>query len=109
MLFVRLLERARDDGRSRFNLGLSPLSGVGEQPDDPAVARLLQLVYEYGNRFYSFRGLHEYKAKFNPEWQPRYLVYGGASELPAAFAAVIRANAGGTEPLLEQLLRRGEG
>ena len=109
MLFVRLFERARDAGYSCFNLGLSPLSGVGGSNRDPAVERLLQLVYEYGNRFYSFRGLHEYKAKFDPQWQPRYLVYASAIDLPAAFTALIRANAGGREPLFERLMHSDVG
>jgi phosphatidylglycerol lysyltransferase len=108
VLFVHLFEWARDAGYSTFNLGLSPLAGVGERPDDPAVERLLQLAYEYGNRFYSFRGLHDYKAKFNPAWESRYLVYRGAAELPAVFAALVQANFGGREPLFERLLRRGK-
>ena len=105
MLFVRLFEWARDEGFASFNLGLSALAGVGEDPADPAVARLLQLVYEYGNRFYNFRGLHEYKAKFGPVWQPRYLIYQVSSDLPAVFSAIVRANEG-SKPLLPRIGRR---
>jgi phosphatidylglycerol lysyltransferase len=108
MLFVRLFGWAREAGYARFNLGLSPLAGVGQRPDDPAIEHVLQLVYEYGNRFYSFRGLHDYKAKFSPDWEARYLIYGGTADLPAVFAALILANAGGREPFLERLLRRRE-
>jgi phosphatidylglycerol lysyltransferase len=105
-LFVHLFEWARDAGFATFNLGLSPLAGVGSSPDDPAVERFLQLVYVYGNRFYSFRGLHDYKAKFSPEWAARYLVYRNAAELPAVLSAIIRANAGGGEALLARVLPR---
>ena len=105
MLFVRLFEWARDSGYASFNLGLSALAGVGEQPDDPAIEKLLQLVFEHGNRFYSFRGLHEYKAKFSPEWQARYLVFESSGDLPAVFSAIMQAN-DGKGALLPRLWRR---
>lgn len=93
-LFIRLIEWAREAGYERFNLGFSALSGVGEN-EDPGVERVLKLVYEYGNRFYSFKGLYAFKNKFQPEWQARYLIYPDATSLPAVFAAIARANSGG--------------
>ena len=92
-LFIRLIEWARDNGFATFNLGFSALSGVGET-QDPAVERALGLVYEYGNRFYSFKGLYRFKQKFRPEWEPRYLAYPDASALPGVLAALVRANSG---------------
>jgi lysylphosphatidylglycerol synthetase-like protein (DUF2156 family) len=39
------------------------------------------------NFLFSFRGLYRYKAKFATSWEPRYLVYSNALELPrTAFA-----------------------
>lgn len=92
-LFVRLFEWARSQGFETFNLGLSPLSGLD---DDSArlPEKALNLVYEHGNAFYGFRGLHEYKDKFSPMWEPRYLVYPDAGALPAALTAATRANSG---------------
>ena len=92
-LFIRLIEWARENGFETFNLGFSALSGVGEA-EDPAIERALGLVYEYGNRFYSFKGLYQFKQKFRPDWQPRYIVYPDASALPGVLAALVRANAG---------------
>ena len=94
--FIRLAEWARENGFSTFNLGFSALSGVGEQ-EDPAVERVLRLVYEHGNRFYSFKGLYSFKNKFGPEWQPRYLIYPDAAALPAVLAAIVRANTGAAD------------
>lgn len=93
-LFVSLLEWARAQGYDTFSLGLSPLSGVGQQTGDPAVERLLGRIYENANRFYSFKGLHQYKEKFGPVWSPRYLAYRGAAQLPAIGLAVVRATSG---------------
>ena len=93
-LFVRLFEWARDDGIEYVDLGLSALAGVGDEANDPAAEKALRFVYEYGNDFYGFKGLHEYKDKFRPDWQPRYLIYRDAPALPAVLTAVVRANAG---------------
>jgi len=31
------------------------------------------VVFRYGEHFYNFQGLRQYKEKFEPQWQPRYL------------------------------------
>ena len=78
---VRIAVRmGKGQGYATFNMGLSGLAGIGENPTDPAIERALHYVYEHVNQFYNFKGLHEFKAKFDPTWSPRYLVYPG---LPA--------------------------
>jgi phosphatidylglycerol lysyltransferase len=103
-LFVSLFQWAREQGFSTFNLGLSALSGVGGQSDDPIVERALNFIYQNVDRFYNFRGLHSFKEKFHPTWSERYLAYPAMSNLPAISAAIFRASFGG-EPL--SLIRRG--
>lgn len=93
-LFVRLIEWTRERGYETFNMGLSPLAGLGKDAENGVTEKLLALVYENGNALYGFRGLHEYKEKFHPVWEPRYLVYPDAASLPAVFAAVVRVNSG---------------
>lgn len=93
-LFVNLFQWARAQGYHSFNLGLSALSGVGEQADDPAIERVMHFVYENVNQFYNFKGLHAFKEKFNPQWSPRYLIYRGAASLAQAWLAVTQANSG---------------
>lgn len=92
-LFVRLFELARDEGYATFSLGLSPLSGVGEEPEDPLPEKVLHFIYENADRFYNFAGLHRFKDKFAPEWSPRYLAYLPGT-LPAVTQAVIRLGSG---------------
>ncbi len=93
-LFVSLFLWAREQGYQGFNLGLSPLSGVGEQSADPAVEKLMHFVYENVNMFYNFKGLHLFKEKFQPEWSPRYLIFPGYANLTQAWLAVTAANSG---------------
>ncbi len=93
-MFVSLIQWARQQGYATFNLGLSSLSGVGEHPEDPAAEKILHFIYEHVDQFYNFKGLHEFKNKFHPEWSPRYLIYPGATSLPAVWMAVVEANSG---------------
>lgn len=93
-LFVAFLQWARDKGYATFNLGLSALSGVGQQSDDPVIERALHYIYEHVNQFYNFKGLHEFKEKFHPEWSPRYLVYPNVGHLPAILTTLARISSG---------------
>ncbi len=105
-LFVSLFMWAKEQRFASFNLGLSALSGVGEQSDDPVIERALHYVYQNVNRLYNFRGLHTFKDKFHPTWSPRYLAYPGASSLPAVSISLLNANMGGS--LLSNFMRRGK-
>ena len=100
-LFVALFEWARQQGHEQFNLGLSPLAGVGDKPADPAIERMMHYVYKNFKQFYNFKGLHEFKDKFHPTWSPRYMHYRGTTTLPSAWVAVLRANSGNTKLLRE--------
>jgi phosphatidylglycerol lysyltransferase len=82
-LFIELFQYAKSHGYATFNLGLSALAGVGENPNDPPVERSLHYVYEHVNQFYNFRGLHQFKEKYHPTWSPRYLVFPSYATLPA--------------------------
>ncbi len=93
-LFISLLQYAQQQGYDTFNLGLSALAGVGEQPNDPAAERALHFIFEHVNQFYNFKGLHEFKEKFQPTWSPRYLVYPNLGVLGMVWLAVVEANAG---------------
>lgn len=104
-LFAALFQWARENGCTTFDLGLSALSGMGENPQDPAIERALHYVYEHIEQFYNFKGLHEFKEKYHPAWSPRYLVYPGTASLPGVVIAMLRADSG--DDLLGGYLRRG--
>jgi phosphatidylglycerol lysyltransferase len=93
-LFISLFQWAQAEGYATFNLGLSPLAGVGEEPGDSALERTAHFAYQRLNRYYSFRGLHAFKEQFRPRWSPRYLIYPGAASLPSVVIATLRADAG---------------
>jgi phosphatidylglycerol lysyltransferase len=91
-LFASLFLWAREQGYASFDLGLSSLSGIGEHPEDPALERLLHYIYEHINQFYNFQGLHSFKEKFHPQWEPRYLIYPNQASLPVVWTALMRAH-----------------
>ncbi|HRQ15295.1 MAG TPA: phosphatidylglycerol lysyltransferase domain-containing protein, partial [Promineifilum sp.] len=93
-LFVNIIEWAQQKGFATFSLGLSALAGVGETAEDPALEKALHMIYENADRIYHFKGLHNFKSKFHPQWEPRYLIYRNVSTLPAIATALARAHSG---------------
>jgi phosphatidylglycerol lysyltransferase len=107
-LFVSLFLWAKEHRFSTFSLGLSALSGVGEQSNSPVPEKVIHYTYEHIDQFYNFKGLHEFKEKYHPAWAKRYLVYPGAASLPDVITALARAEAGDTFILdyLRDLLKK---
>lgn len=76
-LLLRLMLHFQAGGYAYFNLGMAPLSGLSASEAAPVWHRVGRAVFEHGERYYNFSGLRAFKAKFLPEWQPRYLAVGG--------------------------------
>ncbi len=76
-LLISLINVLHNQGYSRLNLGLSPLVGLKDTPDEKRtlINNVLQFAYANGDRFYSFSGLHRFKAKYEPVWQDKYVAY----------------------------------
>jgi phosphatidylglycerol lysyltransferase len=72
-LFAKIMLHLQAEGYQRFGLGMSPMAGMAERRQAPRWQRLGRLLFEYGDRFYNFRGLHSFKDKFEPVWEARYL------------------------------------
>jgi phosphatidylglycerol lysyltransferase len=76
-LFIGLMVALRDEGYRTFNLGMAPYAGVGDEPGAPIEERAAHQLAEQMSRFVSYKGMRDYKAKFEPEWEDRYLAYQG--------------------------------
>ena len=81
-LFIELMGWGRDQGYRWLNLGMAPLSGLDRHPLAPAWHRVGNFIFRHGEHFYNFEGLRRYKAKFDPQWEPKYLVARGGIALP---------------------------
>jgi|TARA_R100001143_G_scaffold20371_2_gene21879 phosphatidylglycerol lysyltransferase len=73
-LFTTLMLSLKEDGFSKFSLGMAPLSGLEGRRGGRWTTKLGALVYRHGGHFYNFDGLRNFKDKFDPEWEPRFLV-----------------------------------
>lgn len=94
-LFLKLLTDLKERGFQTFNFGLAPLAGVGDEPGSTIEEHAAHLLYEHLGRFFSFKGLRNYKDKFEPTWEDRFLAYqGGPLGLLKAAIALIRATEG---------------
>ncbi|MDQ8199333.1 bifunctional lysylphosphatidylglycerol flippase/synthetase MprF [Pelagicoccus enzymogenes] len=89
-LFVELIQWAKAEGFSFFDLRVAPLSGITVGNAVPIAHKLLDLVFNHGENFYGFRGIRSYKERFNPEWEPIYVASPGSWRLPFVTADVTR-------------------
>jgi phosphatidylglycerol lysyltransferase len=85
-LLVRLMQWGAVQGYRRFNLGMAPLSGLGGGRLAPGWSRIGHAIYGHAEALYGFAGLRSFKAKFHPDWQPRYVAT--PPGLPAARAMI---------------------
>jgi phosphatidylglycerol lysyltransferase len=98
-LFIELMLWGQRAGYRWFNLGMAPLSGLESHPLAPAWHRVGNFVFRHGEHFYNFEGLRRYKAKFDPDWEPRYLVARGGIALPRVLVDISMLIAGGVKEL----------
>lgn len=80
-LFVQIFLYMKENDVVYFDLGMAPLSNVGQNDHSFVEEKLAFLVYTFATRFYSFGGLRKYKEKFSPSWEARYLSYPKDSNL----------------------------
>lgn len=88
-LLMQLIAERATSGSQEFNLGLAPLSKLEDQALENLSERLLPLIKLLGSRYYSFSGLEQFKGKFRPDWEARYITYdGGVTRLPLVVTAL---------------------
>jgi phosphatidylglycerol lysyltransferase len=76
-LIIELMLWGKQQGYEWCNLGMAPLSGLENRFAAPMWNQLASLIYRHGEHFYNFQGLRQYKEKFRPVWEPRYLASPG--------------------------------
>jgi phosphatidylglycerol lysyltransferase len=74
---------------------MAPLSGFQPSPIMSLWTKFGAFVYRHGEPLFNFQGLRAFKEKFNPVWQPRYVVYPGGMTLPRVLADISALVAGG--------------
>jgi phosphatidylglycerol lysyltransferase len=99
LLVSRSLEELRGAGLEEASLANAPLANVGEPRR--GLERGVDLLFENLNAFYGYKNLFQFKKKFAPRWEGRYLVYPRGADLPrVAYALTSVHGAGGIRRLL---------
>lgn len=92
-LITRSAQQLGEEGAAFVSLSGSPLATEPADPsdDEPAVGTLLERVAKLLEPVYGFRSLHNYKRKFQPRFDPLWLLYRDDAELAAIGLAIVRA------------------
>ncbi len=94
-LLIELMLWGREQGYQWFSLGMAPLSGLESRALAPLWSRVGSLVFRLGEHFYNFQGLRQYKEKFDPVWEARYIASPGGLVLPRIIANIASLISGG--------------
>jgi phosphatidylglycerol lysyltransferase len=90
-ILVELFKYFKATGIQYINLGFAPMSGLDDPHSFPE--KSMKFAYEKIRSFSHYKGQREYKEKFNPQWQDKYLVYSNDYDLlqvPAVLVRVIK-------------------
>jgi phosphatidylglycerol lysyltransferase len=87
-MFLQLMLWGKQEGYRWFDLGMAPLSGMGEQDLAPLWNQVGAFLFRHGEQFYNFRGVRQYKEKFDPVWEPKYLASPAGIALPRILASI---------------------
>lgn len=99
-LLFMLMFWGQQHGFSRFNLGVSPFSGLESHALAPTWNKVGNFLYSHAEDFYNFRGLRAFKEKFGPVWEPSYLLAPGGLALPGILTEVAALVAGGVRGMV---------
>ena len=87
-VLIEMMLWARAEGFAWFNLGMASLSGLSVHRGAPIWNQLAVAIRGYGERFYNFQGIREFKQWFYPEWEPLFLVSPGGAARPVILANI---------------------
>ncbi len=93
-VILESIARFKGLGVAEVSLGNAPLARIavpGEKPQ--AGEKVVDYLFEHFNQVYGYKPLFEFKRKYHPDWQGRYLVFERHADLPSLTAALIRLHA----------------
>jgi lysyl-tRNA synthetase, class II len=89
-LVVRAIELLGAEGVEELSLNFAAFARFMHRPRNPA-ERAVGRVARLANPYFQIESLYRFNAKFQPRWEPRYLVYERARRLPRVGLAVMWA------------------
>jgi phosphatidylglycerol lysyltransferase len=101
-LIYHSLANLKQMGYTEASLANAPLANVAAGPRRP-LERGVALLFEKMNSFYGYKNLFQFKKKFAPHWEGRYLIYPKGADLPRVAYALAGVHSSGS---LLQLISR---
>jgi phosphatidylglycerol lysyltransferase len=101
-LFIELMLWGKVEGYQWFNLGMAPFAGMETRSLTPYWNRLGSMIFRHGEHFYNFQGLRQYKQKFDPVWEPKYLMSPGGLAVPRILSNIASLVAGGVKGVISK-------
>ena len=101
-MMIGLIQHYKQQGYTRFSLGMVPLSGLQPRRGAPLTQRLGSMVFQRGEQLYNFQGLRRFKDKFQPDWEPRYMAVPAGLDPLVALADTAALIAGGLTGLVKR-------
>ena len=90
-LIASAAQDLRVEGAEYVSLSGAPLARIDRDTTADPLQRLLDQLSRTLEPVYGFRSLLDFKAKFQPEYQPRWMAYPDAVAVPAIAAAITRS------------------
>ena len=87
-IFLSLFEWAKGEGYKVFNIGMSPLSNVGQSKYSFLSEKIAAQIFLHGQYFYHFKGLKNFKVKYADFWESKYVAFRKKSSLPFTMAQI---------------------
>jgi phosphatidylglycerol lysyltransferase len=90
-IIIELFKYFKTIGIQYVNLGFAPMSGLNDPHSFPE--KSMKFAYEKIRSFSHYKGQREYKDKFNPKWQDKFLIYSNDYDLlqvPVVLTRVIK-------------------
>ncbi len=103
-LILESMDHFKGDGVTEISLGNAPLANTETDPEQLSrEERRVKLIFDRFDKFYRYKSLFDFKRKYHPAWQGRYLAYPpgtllariglavAAVHLPRGFRGLIRS------------------
>lgn len=90
-ILIETFNYFKSKGIRYVNLGFAPMSGLNDPHN--FTEKSMKFAYEKIRSFSQFKGMRDYKDKFNPGWNDKYLIYANDYDLlqvPGALSKVIK-------------------
>jgi lysyl-tRNA synthetase class 2 len=94
LLIVRAVEAAAGLGVTRISLNFAVFRAAlerGERLGAGPVVRVWRNLLLFASRWFQIDSLYRFNAKFRPRWEPRYVCYPAARDLPRVVLAALEA------------------